>query len=222
MFQLSALDWDPLSKPPGPARIRVGCGQHSEQSGSATRAAWATAATNPRDSPSPLKPFMQRCVFLEYRLTHRQLPRQRPPTRRNATQTAGLRFTQSFGIEEEHDFLPIGPPWLVTAPSAEWSSIHPRGSARWESRPLIRLVPPEARPSQRSDQSPGVLSTSAKPSPYVIGKVVSRLWLATFFGDRDDTTARHRKVFHQRDARKPYNIWARHRPKCISATAPSL
>ena len=56
------------------ARIRVGGGQHAEQGRTAAGTTRVRPAAHTRHGSGPLKPFMQRCVFLRFHFVHRTKP----------------------------------------------------------------------------------------------------------------------------------------------------
>jgi hypothetical protein len=107
------------------ARIDVCGGQHSQQGRAAAGTTRVSSAAHSRDGPSPLKPFMQRCVFLRFRFVHRKKP-PRVETR---------------------------PKQQVHAPPFHWADRNPN-SAR-HGRPWLRRQhnPPEIRPSFRQINS---------------------------------------------------------------------
>ena len=146
------------------ARIHISGGQHSQQGRTAAGTTRVSTAAHSGDSSGPLKPIMQRCVFLRFRFVHRT----RPPQ------------------------VETRPKQQVYAPPFHWAERNPNSTRQGRPGIVRQPDPPEDRPvdsadhlakklgsveAQSRENTPksaiGTIARSrftiAKPSLYVIG-----------------------------------------------------
>ncbi len=96
------------------AGIDVSRGQHAQKRGATAGTSRTGTPANPGDCSCPLKPIMQRCVFLGLKIVHRT----KPPRGETRPRKLGRRFTLPWARRKPRS-PGASPSWLKTRNSIE-------------------------------------------------------------------------------------------------------